>query len=81
MRSVALQLPTVIVLAEGKPPATKSGPGHLRSLIAEYYKGSELAQCEDPTNSCFLVDEGASAYPNWTILASDGTSELSTATA
>jgi hypothetical protein len=86
MRSVALQPPTVIVLAEGKPSSDKIRPAGTYSVpfIAEYmpYKGvGSSLKCEAPTNSWFLGGEVLVAYPNWMILATDGTSELSTATA
>jgi hypothetical protein len=44
-------------------------------------RGRKPTQCEALLNPRFLVDDGPVAYPNWMILATDGTSELSTATA
>jgi hypothetical protein len=58
--------------------------GHLpEAFIARIlaYAGRSSRNARPLLNPRFLADDGLAAYPNWTILATDGTSELSTATA
>jgi hypothetical protein len=56
---------------------------YLKPLLPEFlsYEGRSSRNARPLLNSRFLVDEVLAAYPNWMILATDGTSELSTATA
>jgi hypothetical protein len=88
LRSVALQRPTVIVVEEGKTSSNEIMPAgtYSKPLLPEYLpyhpiSGRSSRNARPPTNSWSLVGEVLVAYPNWMILATDGTPELSTATA